>query len=317
MWHPFDPPMDPIPSQNTQTKQNEPKERQRRSLPRRIFSRIVIAVLVALVFTYWMAWDAKEPLTEDPGHIQDGVYYLYKESSLAKAPGLYAYTPGQKPALIVSAKEYHLNTTVPFWGVNEHGLYFLDEGSDSLYRMGLDTREISQLYTRSAEAYQTDLSLTGLHLYDDHIVLQRRMSQTTDYLTLDCATGQVLDQSKEPPQEPTDPQPGTAAYEVQRLGLPATKEDIFYTYLDVADQWLFYITNIPKYVEGHNRSVTELWAMDIDTQERHLVQDEIILHQVVTDGTWLYDCDRNTTCYQVEYNDQGIPCGLTLIQEKI
>ena len=317
MWHPFDPPMDPIPSQNTQTRQKEPKERRHRSLPMRIFSRIVIAILVTLGFSYWMAWDAKEPLTEEPGRIQDGVYYLYKGSALTKAPGLYAYTPGQEPEVLVSAKEYSLDPTVPFWGVNEHGLYFIDNGTNSIYRMDLDTQEISQLYTRSAEAYQTDLSLTGLHLYDDHIVLQRRMGQTTDYLTLDCATGQVLDQSKEPPQEPMDPQPGTAAYEVQRLGLPATKEDIFYTYLDVADQWLFYITNIPKYVEGHNRSVTELWAMDIETQERHLVQDEIILHQVVTDGTWLYDCDRNTTCYQVEYNSQGIPCGLTLIEERI
>ena len=317
MRHPFDPPMDPIPIQNTQTRQKDPKERQHRSLPGRIFSRIVIALLVTLGFSYWMAWDAKEPLTEDPGHIQDGVYYLYKGSSLAKAPGLYACTPEQKPALVVSAKDYLLDTSVPCWDVNHHGLYFIDNGTDSIYRMDLDTRSVTQFYTRSAEAYQTDLSLTGLHLYDDHIVLQRRMSQTTDYLTLDCATGQVLDQSKEPPQEPTDPLPGTAAYEVQRLGLPATKEDIFYTYLDVADQWLFYITNIPKYVEGHNRSVTELWAMDIETQERHLVQDEIILHQVVTDGTWLYDCDRNTTCYQVEYNDQGIPCGLTLIEERI
>ena len=282
-----------------------------------------IAVLFAMLMWHLVTKNAQETLPAEPGTIQEGVYYFYKGSGttlplLENTPvGLCAYTPGQEPEVLVSAKEYHLNTTVPFWGVNERGLYFLDEGSDSLSCMDLDTQAVTQLYTRSAEAYQSDLSLTGLHLYDDHIVLQRRMSQTTDYLMLDCETGQVLDQSKEPPQEPTDPQPGTAAYEVQRLGLPATKEDTFYTYLDVADHWLFYIASIPKYVAGLNQSITELWAMDIETQERHLVQDEIILHQVVTDGTWLYDCNRNTTCYQVEYNDQGIPCGLTLIQEKI
>lgn len=316
MWHPFDPPMDPIPSQNTQTRQKEPKERQRRSLPMRIFSRIVIAILVTLGFSYWMAWDAKEPLTEEPGRIQDGVYYLYKGSSLTKAPGLYAYTPGQKPELVVSAKDYLLDTTVPFWDVNHHGLYFIDEGSDSLFRMDLDTRNLSQIYSRAAEAYLTDLSLTALYLYDDHIILQRTASQQADYLTLD-PNGRTLDWSKEPPPELSEPQPGTAAYEVQRLGLPATKEDIFYTYLEVSDQWLFYIASIPKYVEGHNRSLTELWAMDTETQERHLVQDEITLHQVVTDGKWLYDCNRKTDCYQLEYNTDGIPCGLTLIEENI
>ncbi len=317
MWHPFDPPMDPIPSQNTQTRQKEPKERRHRSLPMRIFSRIVIAILVTLGFSYWMAWDAKEPLTEEPGRIQDGVYYLYKGSALTKAPGLYAYTPGQEPEVLVSAKEYHLNTTVPFWGVNERGLYFIDNGTDSIYRMDLDTQEISQLYTRTAEAYQTDLSLTALYLYEDHIVLQRRMGQTTDYLTLDCATGQVLNQSKEPPQEPTDPQPGTAAYEVQRLGLPATKEDIFYTYLDVADQWLFYTSHQKDPTPNVTKFYTELRAMDLNTQESHLVSTEYDPYFAVTDGNWFYSYGDYTNCYQLEYNGQGIPCGLTLIEKDI
>lgn len=326
MRDPFRHPLEPMTSQHTQAKQRESKERQRRSLPARILSRIVIAILVTLGFSYWMAWDSKEPLVEEPGSIQDGVYYLYKGSPLSKSykgsflskpSGLYTYTPGQKSEALVTNKEYHLAPTVPFWGVNAHGLFFIDESSDSLYCMDLDTRAVTQLYTRAAEAYQTDLSLTALYLYENHIVLQRRMSQTDDYLILDCETGRVLGQSTEPPPELSEPQPGTAAYEVQRLGLPATKEDIFYTYLDVADQWLFYIASVPKYVEGQNRSVTELWAMDIETQKRYLIQDEIILHQVVTDGTWLYDCDRNTNCYQLEYNDQGIPCGLTLIEEDI
>ena len=316
MRHPFDPPMDPIPSQNTQSRQKEPKERQRRSLPGRIFSRILIAALVALAFFSLDKIALQKDLAPEPGKIQDGVYYLYKGSSLAKAPGLYACSPGQKPALVVSAKDYPLDTTVPCWDVNHHGLYFIDEGSDSLYRMDLDTRDLSQIYSRAAESYLTDLSLSALHLYDDHLVLQRTAGQQVDYLTLD-PDGRTLDWSKEPPPELTEPQPGTAAYEVQRLGLPATKEDIFYTYLEVSDQWLFYVASIPKYVEGHNRSVTELWAMDLETEERHLVQDEIILHQVVTDGTWLYDCDGKTDCYQLEYNDQGIPCGLTLIESNI
>jgi hypothetical protein len=105
--------------------------------------------------------------------------------------------------------------------------------------MDLDTRAVTQLYTRSAEAYQTDLSLTALYLYDDYIVLSRTASQQVDYLTLD-PDGRVLDWSKEPPPELSEPQPGTPAYEVQLLGLPATKEDIFYTYFPDADPMLYF-----------------------------------------------------------------------------
>lgn len=277
-----------------------------------------IAVLFAIFIVHWAEKDSQVPQTEEPGVIQDGIYYFYKGSrTVAPSPvGLCAYTPGQEPEALVTDKDYHLNPTVPFWNVNHHGLYFIDDGSDSLFRMDLDTRAVTQLYSRSAEAYLTDLSLTALYLYDDYIVLSRTASQQVDYLTLD-PDGRVLDWSKEPPPELSEPQPGTPAYEVQRLGLPATKEDIFYTYLDVSDRWLFYIASIPKYVEGHNRSLTELWAMDVETEERYLVQDEITLHQVVTDGQWLYDCNRGTDCYQLEYNDQGIPCGLTLIEERI
>ena len=49
-----------------------------------------------------------------------------------------------------------------------------------------------------------------------------------------------------------------------------------------------------------------------------LVQNECGPLRLITDGTWCYLSDGNTTdCYRLEHDGQGRPCGLTLVEETI
>lgn len=309
-------------------------------IKRTVFS---IALFLVIYVIFWMPKSSQETLTGGPGVIQDGVFYTYRSSEFVrtrsdlswkanlifgdsgsasservKIPiGLCTYTPGRETEVLLSVTDYSLDTDLPTWGVNERGLYFADKYTGSLYHMDLDTRELTILYALPGEAYQTAFHISALYLFEDHIILQRSADQVHDYLTLDCETGNVLSQSKEPPPELSEPQPGTAAYEVQRLGLPAQQEDVTYSYLDVADQWLFYTAHTPKFPAEIKQSITELWVMDVETQERYLVQEDVDFQSGVTDGTWLYSYENYTNCYQLEYNGQGIPCGLTLVEDSI
>ena len=52
--------------------------------------------------------------------------------------------------------------------------------------------------------------------------------------------------------------------------------------------------------------------------EEVLVQNECGPLRLITDGTWCYLSDGNTTdCYRLEHDGQGRPCGLTLVEETI
>ena len=101
------------------------------------------------------------------------------------------------------------------------------------------------------------------------------------------------------------------------LDLPKDTEDAYYRYLAVSGQWFFYMENQRDPTPNVTRWITELRAMDLETGESYLVSTEYDPYFAVTDGNWFYSYGDYTNCYQLEYNDQGIPCGLTLIEERI
>lgn len=86
-------------------------------------------------------------------------------------------------------------------------------------------------------------------------------------------------------------------------------------YLAVTDHWLFYslsgVPGIPPSVQ----------VMDLNTGESYEVASERYPSLAVTDGTWFYvysgTSSGATSCYKLEYNEQGVPCGLTLVEENI
>ena len=57
-------------------------------------------------------------------------------------------------------------------------------------------------------------------------------------------------------------------------------------------------------------------CVDLETGESYEVSPTYI-YFAVTDGNWFYSYGDYTNCYQLEYDDQGIPCGLTLIESNI
>ena len=101
------------------------------------------------------------------------------------------------------------------------------------------------------------------------------------------------------------------------LDLPKDTEDAYYRYLAVSGQWFFYMENQRDPTPNVTRWITELRAMDLETGESYLVSTEYDPYFAVTDGNWFYSYGDYTNCYQLEYDDQGIPCGLTLIESNI
>jgi len=103
----------------------------------------------------------------------------------------------------------------------------------------------------------------------------------------------------------------------RNLDLPKDTEDTYYRFLAVSGQWLFYTSHEKDPTPNVTKFYTELRAMDVNTQESYLVSTEYDPYFAVTDGNWFYSYGDYTDCYQLEYNDQGIPCGLTLIEKDI
>lgn len=326
MRDPFDHPLEPMTSEQIRTDQKERHARQSWM----VTGTVILLVACGLFFLMmtWMGKESQKTLGGEPGIIQDGVYYVYGGGGFTlpgevQAPiGLCAYTPGQEPEVLVSAKEYGLDTIFPCWDVNSHGLYFSDLYTDSLYRMDLETREVTTLYTLPDAPENTNPYIFPNGLWEDRIALICYDGFADYHLVLDCRTGEVLERQSEEPTELTEPREGTLAYEVQRLGLPEGSvvengQESWHAYLAFADPWLFYAKEFPDENPAIAVNHSQLWAMDVETEEQYLVQDDIALYQVVTDGNWFYNCGGDTDCYQLEYSDDGIPCGLTLIEERI
>lgn len=393
------------------------------------YVRLALIVLAALGILWaihsWNVKTAQSNLGGEEGVLYDGVYYIYAGSGLSlpnetRVPrGIFAYTPGQEPELLVSTEDYMPDTLFPSWNVNSHGLYFIDLWTNNLYRMDLDTRELALLYdlpeapdpleetedmtwqqvlsgeyreTReAAQAYHPYVLLNGL--WEDRIALICDDGVERYYLTLDCRTGEILsreedDQRKgwnlvagertleqyqvdypegtEYPNWEFDVEhdlyyytdlrekgesllpPGTQIedYETRAIGdgilvvyhpfedygqwsaklfladgadldLPKDTEGIWRQYLAVSGKWLFYTETREAEKNGVTIRRSTLQAMDLDAGETYLVQEDMNLNRAVTDGVWFYTCGDATDCYKLEYTPEGIPCGLTLVENDI
>lgn len=95
--------------------------------------------------------------------------------------------------------------------------------------------------------------------------------------------------------------------------------DLWRDPLTVADGWLYYACQRPR--EGYSSWITDLMARNLKTGEDYLVKEGAYIREAVTDGKWLYACAGGVTgktdCYRIEFTDDGVPCGLTLIEEDI
>lgn len=316
---------------------------------------IVLAALGILWAIHsWNVKTAQSNLGGEEGVLYDGVYYIYAGSGFplpneVKVPrGIFAYTPGEEPELLVSTRDYALNTLFPCWDVNGQGLYFVDGWDNTLWCMDLDTREVRQIYElpkahdpleetedmtwkqvlsgEYREAHQASADYNPCmfvqYLDEERIILLCSDGVEDFFLTLDCRTGEVLDKQTEEPPELTEPQEGTLAYEARRLGLPEgsveTEEgEAYYWSVALADKWLFYGKEWPNEDPRIADYQFQFLAMDVDTGESYLVSEEVKPHIAVTDGVWFYTCGDATDCYKLEYTPEGIPCGLTLVENDI
>lgn len=387
MRDPFDYPLESMTSQQRQREQKERDAQQSWSISVQVILLAALVIFGAILF--WTGRDSQKTLGGDEGILRDGVYYVYGGGGLAlpdevKTPiGLCAYTPGQEPEVLVSSKDYRLDTIFPCWDINSHGLYFSDRATASLYRMDLKTREIIDLY-RLPDAPKGESPYIFLNgLWEDRIALVCYDGFHDYHVVLDCRTGEVLSKEKddqgqnwnlvagertlvqyqmnfpigtEYPGWERDVADGVyyyndlrengvsvlpqghqlEEYESRAIGdailvvshpfedrgnwtsqlfledgttreLPKDREGTYYRYLAVSDQWLFY------YISGDKNA---LMAMDLETGESYEVSPTYI-YFAVTDGNWFYSYGDYTNCYQLEYDDQGIPCGLTLIESNI
>ena len=380
----------------------------------------VIALVVVLVHLV-LAIPAHEDVQDlggEKGVLCDGVYYIYAGSGFAlpgetRVPrGIFAYTPGQEPELLVSVEDYSMDTVFPSWDVSAQGLFFIDQTQNTLWRMDLETREMTLLYDMPEEEtpegevglgdivtyyvsgegspameYNPYLFLDGL--WEDHIALIASTGWETYDLVLDCRTGEVLSQEPRGQSEGWNRLAGDRLLKECRVDYPEGTEypgwefdkkeglyhytdlrengvsvlpegmkgsaqeigdgvlavyqpldesggrqglllladgrnvdlvldegDVHYEYLAVSGPWLFYTQQQPNPTPGMSGSIYALWVMDLDTGEKHLVEERYIF-QAVTDGTWLYDYGSYTVCYRVEYDEAGVPCGLTLVESGI
>ena len=382
MRNPFDHPLEPMTHQQVQAAQKERQAQASWKKTSTFFIFLACAVYLLLMYGPKLAPQKDLTLGGDEGILQDGVYYIYGGGGFplpdqVKTPiGLCAYVPGQEPEVLVSSKDYSLDVIFPSWDANSHGLYFVDLNTETLYRMDLETREITELYALPEAPKGTNPYIFPNGLWEDRIALICHDGVDTYHLVLDCRTGEVL--SREEDNEPgtrwnlvagdrilvhnlTDddsdllengvsvlPQghkldtedtraigdailmasyPADAATtecthqlflpDGRNLDLPKGTEDTYYRFLAVSGQWLFYTSHEKDPTPNVTRWITELRAMDLETGESYLVSTEYAPYFAVTDGNWFYSYGDYTDCYQLEYNDQGIPCGLTLIEKDI
>lgn len=209
----------------------------------------VIGIILTAIVGVWLisTYPVRHPtdsLEGDLGVIQEDAYYAYAGSGFVlpnqvRVPqGLVRYVPGEGRELLVSVKDHPLNVLFPCWGVNSHGLYYIDSATNQLWRMDLETREEVLLFdpgqaeTSKPEAApeETDVwgllgeALTGersaedvaetlgmdpqsammvMDAVEEDTVTATYYSGTEEYtITLDSRTGEVL--SRVPGQDGSD-----------------------------------------------------------------------------------------------------------------
>lgn len=190
----------------------------------------IVGIVVGLIVFFWFCslipvLFPSEGVGDTEGIIQDGAYYVYAGSGFAmtetRVPqGIVRYVPGQGKELLVSAEEHPMDVLFPSWGVNSHGLYYLDMGTNQLRRQDLATGEETVLYTApdTVEGQQMPESeLSGLigsllngeepvmdygvalfmdQVAEDTVSFTYRASDgmTSYAITVDSRTGEVLSQ---------------------------------------------------------------------------------------------------------------------------
>ena len=201
MQDPFDYPLEPMTPQRAETLQKE--QRARNSWAITGTAILLIALALFYLIINWMGNESQKTLGGDQGILQDGVYYIYGGGGVplpnqVKTPiGLCAYTPGQEPEVLVSAKDYSLDMVFPCWDINSHGLYFSDRTTASLYRMDLDTREVTELYSLPDVPSETSPYIFLNGLWEDRIALVCYDGFHDYHVVLDCRTGEVLSKEKD------------------------------------------------------------------------------------------------------------------------
>ena len=94
--------------------------------------------------------------------------------------------------------------------------------------------------------------------------------------------------------------------------LPAGPAGEARTYLAAAQGWVYYTAR-----QEASRG-TALWARNLATGEAVPLLERCNITGLVTDGTWCYCTNGSTTdCYRLDWDGQGRPTGLALIERAL
>ena len=101
--------------------------------------------------------------------------------------------------------------------------------------------------------------------------------------------------------------------------LPAGPEEEGRTYLAAARGWVYYLATVSREREhGAVLPLQVLQARNLATGEEVPVAEGVLCTAMVTDGAWCFLTNGATTdCYSLTTDDQGRPCGLTLVEQTI
>ena len=97
------------------------------------------------------------------------------------------------------------------------------------------------------------------------------------------------------------------------------KEGVWLIPLAAWDGWLCFTRETQR--PGYDTPASDLMVRNIETGQERVLLEHARFLLVITDGTWLYSCDGSVTghtdCWRIDYDDQGNPTGLTLIEDNI
>ena len=101
--------------------------------------------------------------------------------------------------------------------------------------------------------------------------------------------------------------------------LPGPAQGEERTYHCAAGDWVYYSCRSWTATDtGGRRMTQQLRAQHLDTGEDVLIEDNLWGNQVVTDGTWCYCTNGSTTdCYRLDWDGQGRPTGLVLVESAL
>lgn len=99
----------------------------------------------------------------------------------------------------------------------------------------------------------------------------------------------------------------------------ASRDEADRLFLTCWDGWLFCTEG--RYDPERQTPRSCVTARRLDTGETRVLLDRARFTTVVSDGTWLYSCDGSVTghtdCWRIDWDEDGQPVGLTLVEEHI